>query len=129
MGGAAQRPMRKGPVPASKFQQIFAKDDLSAEVRAGAFEPHLIGDAGVVRRNEVRQDELFDAGYVRHTAGLLYGGVVRQDASLQCSRIGDTCHEAIDRRYVQCLVDEDVSTLREPDQIVGRQRTAACHPR
>src|SRR6266700_3610126 len=41
----------------SDFQQVAPDDDRASVVLAHALHPHVVGDQGVVSRNEVREDE------------------------------------------------------------------------
>lgn len=58
-------------VPSSKLEQILAHHDGTSKMHAGRVEPHLVGDRGIIRGNQVREHEHLHASRLGHTPGVL----------------------------------------------------------
>src|SRR5712691_7391979 len=90
------------------FEQIAPDDDLAAVVLAHAFGPHVVGDRGVVRRHEVRQDERLHSRGGRRSSDVLGGGVAGEQVLAQRRCVRHALEQALHAAEVHGFVHEDV---------------------
>jgi hypothetical protein len=93
-------------------------------VRAGRVNPHLIGNLGIVRGHEMRENESLDAGCLRHAAGIFCRCLVSDDARLEGCRVWHASHETIDCGHVKHGVHKYVGTRGKFHQVIRPRRVA-----
>src|SRR5689334_17529272 len=95
----------------------MSDDDPAAEMSANAFSPLIVGDRGVVTRNEVREDEGLDTGQRGNPADVFGTRMAREKMLTQPAGVRDSVQQRTESRQIQYLVDEYIGAPCEFDQL------------